>query len=80
MTAILISNDTDDTATVDTRPVDEAGNVLLTTREMAEIFGTTPRALRRRFRAAGVGCGQGSFYASTVDEVQAVLDRINASS
>jgi hypothetical protein len=57
-------------------PTDENDNTVLTTREMAELAGMTPRRLRRLFRKAGVGCGQGSMYVATVEDVPAMLARI----
>jgi transcriptional regulator GlxA family with amidase domain len=49
----------------------------LTTAELAVLFGMSPRRLRRNFRAAGVGCGKGSIYATTAEDAQAVLDTLN---
>lgn len=56
---------------------DDGDAPALTTAELAVLFGMTPRRLRRHFRAAGVGCGKGSIYATSADDAQGVLDRIN---
>jgi hypothetical protein len=74
ITMTAIAPDTD-VITPEVR-TDEDGTPLLTSAELAVLFGLTPRRLRRLFRKAGVGCGQGSIYATTADDVQAVLDRI----
>jgi hypothetical protein len=82
MTATAI----DTTSDLDTTPdrlfvaTDDGDVPALTTAELSVLFGMTPRRLRRLFRAAGVGCGQGSIYATTPDDAQAVLDRINTAS
>lgn len=49
----------------------------LTTAELSVIFNMTPRRLRRIFRAANVGVGKGSIYATTADDVQAIIDRMS---
>lgn len=64
-----------DTATLELDTTDDT----MTTREMADALGMTPRALRRHLRKAGVGCGQGSFYLINTADLPALRDRLGLS-
>lgn len=76
-TATAIDLDTTSTDAMTVVRTDGTEVPALTTRELAVLFGITPRRLRRNFRAAGVGCGKGSIYATTAEDAQAVLDQLN---
>lgn len=45
-----------------------------TAKELAAIFGTSARSIRRAFRNEGMGCGRGSIYAIPATDVRDIIE------
>lgn len=45
-----------------------------TAKELAAIFGTSARAIRRAFRKDGMGCGRGNIYAVPASDVRDIIE------
>lgn len=45
-----------------------------TAKELAAIFGTSARAIRRAFRKDGMGCGRGNIYAIPAADVRDIVE------